>query len=206
MPASAPVPDDLRVYASVALALFGGGLVVLILIVLMQRPAFALIERLLKPVAPGLTTRVLGLLGSFIDGLRALKSPGQIALFVLLTAAFWLINGYTAWMLAISYIPDLPSMSGPFAMSVVVFAIMIPAGPAFAGTLEAGFKFGLAPFGVAAGPAAAVALAYHAVQLVLMAMLAGVGFMLAEPGQVAPAASSTGQRRDAEPIGETPAT
>ncbi len=183
LPASAPIPDDLRVYATMALVLFGGGLVILVLIVLMKRPAFALIERILRPVAPGLASRLLGLLGAFIDGLKALNSPGRAILFVLLTATFWLINGFATWWLATTYIPDLPVSAGPFAISVVVFAIMIPAGPAFAGTLEAGFKFGLAPYGVAPGPTAALALAHHAVQLVLMAILAGLGFAAAEPNQ-----------------------
>ena len=199
LPASAQVPDDLRTYASIALGLFGGGLVVLVLIVLMQRPAFALIQRLLRPVAPGLASRLLGLLGAFIDGLKALKSPGRLALFVALTATFWLINGFATWWLATTYIPDLPVWAGPFSISVVVFAIMIPAGPAFAGTLEAGFKFGLAPYGVAAGPAGALALAHHAVQLVLMAILAGLGFMAAEPGQTRRAGTPPEREPDPEP-------
>ncbi len=200
MPASAPVPDDLRTYAMIALVLFGGAFIVLILTVIMQRPAFALIERLLKPVAPGLSDRVLGLLGAFIDGLKALKTPGQLALFIALTCAFWLINGFATWYLATTYIPDLPVWAGPFATSVVIFAIMIPAGPAFAGTLEAGFKFGLAPYGVAAGPSAALALANHAILLTTMALLAGVGFMAAEPGQVAKASKA-----DADPAPEATA-
>ena len=201
LPASAPIPDDLRTYATIALVLFGGGLIALVLIVLMRRPAFALIERMLQPIAPGLAARILGLLGAFIEGLSALKSGGRLVLFVVLTAVYWLINGVATWMLAITYIPELPLIAGPFAISVVVFAIMIPAGPAFAGTLEAGFKFGLVPFGVAAGPAGALALAHHAVQLVMMAMLAGAGFLAAEPAQTR---KSVGARRPDHPTGSEP--
>lgn len=186
LPADAPVPDDLRTYSMLALMLFGGALIVLIAIVMIRRPALALIERLMKPIAPGVTDKVLGLLGAFIDGLAPVRSGGRLVLFFVLTVVYWLINGFSTWMLATSYIDDLPVMAGPFAITVVVFAIMIPAGPAFAGTLEAGFKFGLAPFGITAGPAGALALAHHAVQLVMMAILVGFGFMVAEPGQTGP--------------------
>ncbi|MEO1335379.1 MAG: lysylphosphatidylglycerol synthase transmembrane domain-containing protein, partial [Myxococcota bacterium] len=206
LPENAPVPADLRFYATIALVLFGGGLITLVLITLMQRPAFALIRRFVRPLAPGLVDRVLNLLDAFVEGLRALKSAGRLASFFVLTAAFWLINGFATWMLALTYIPDLPILAGPFCTSVVVFAIMIPAGPAFAGTLEAGFKFGLAPYGVAAEPAGALALANHAIQLVMMAVLAGVGFMAAEPGQTQRREKNEDAPAGADPLSRTVAS
>ena len=202
MPADAPIPDALRNYSLMALALFGGGLIVLILITLMRRPAFAVIKAILTPFAPGLASRVLGLLGAFIDGLGVLRTPGRIGLFFILTAAFWLINGFATWMLAATYVPELPLWAGPFVVGVMVFAVMIPAGPAFAGTLEAGVKFGLAPYGIAAGPAGAVALALHALQLVVMALLAGIGFLAAEPGQTRRLNPQDDLDKDLEAIGE----
>jgi uncharacterized membrane protein YbhN (UPF0104 family) len=66
-------------------------------------------------------------------------------------------------------------------VSCVVFAVTAPAGPAFAGTLEAGYRLGLAPFGVSPADAAVVALVTHAAQLVMMAGFAVLGFRLARP-------------------------
>ena len=183
LPESAPVPDELRAFSLAALALFGGALVFLVLACVARRPALSLVERLMTPLPTAVTTRVLGLLDTFIDGVMVLGTPGRIASFVGLSLLFWGGNGLTTWYLIQSYIPGVPVLSGPFTISVVVFAIMIPAGPAFAGTLEAGFRFGLAPFGIAASAAAVAALAMHALQLVQMAVLAGAGFVSAEPRQ-----------------------
>lgn len=183
LPESAPIPDDLRTFSLAALVLFGGGLVGLIMACVAKRPALALTERLLAPISAPLATKVMGLMETFIDGVMVLRTPGRIAGFVGLSLVFWLANGTLTWLLAQSYIENLPFLAGPFSISVVVFAIMIPAGPAFAGTLEAGFKFGLAPFGVLANSALVVAVAFHAVQLVQMALLAGAGFLAAERRQ-----------------------
>ena len=57
---------------------------------------------------------------------------------------------------------------------------MIPAGPAFAGTMEAGFRLGLTPYGVTSSEAAVVAIAAHALHLILMAAFAGAGMMVAD--------------------------
>ncbi|MCA9551420.1 MAG: flippase-like domain-containing protein [Myxococcales bacterium] len=183
LPASAPVPDDLRTFSLAALVLFGGALVFLVLACVARRPALSLVERLLSPISETLASRVLGLLDTFIHGVMVLRTPARILGFVSLSLLYWLLNGLVTWYLAQSYIPELPVLAGPFTISVVVFAIMIPAGPAFAGTLEAGCRFGMAPFGIDASAAAVVALAMHALQLVLMAILAGAGFMAAESRQ-----------------------
>lgn len=185
LPASAPVPEDLRGYAMLALGLFGGAFVVLILMCLARQRALSLLERLLSPISAGLAERVVGLLSTFMDGAVVLKTPSRLLAFVALTAAYWLLNGTATWFLAQTYMPGLPWMSGPFATSVVVFAIMIPAGPAFAGTLEAGFRFGLAPFSGTAVAIATLALCFHAVQLMFMAATAGLGFLAADQSLLA---------------------
>lgn len=185
LPESAPVPDDLRTFSLGALVLFGGALVFLIVACVAKGPALRIVERVLAPISSSFATKVLGLLETFIEGVMVLRTPGRIVSFVGLSLVFWVANGLLTWMVAQSYVDGLAVLAGPFTMSVVVFAIMIPAAPGFAGTLEAGFKLGLAPFSVLADDAFVIALAFHAVQLVQMALLAGVGFMTAESKQAA---------------------
>ncbi len=195
MPASTPLDDRVRGGANLALIVFGGMLIVLVLMVIRRNQAFALVRAILKPVSPAIADRLLGLLGAFIDGLSALRSPGRVLLFIVLTVAFWTLNGLLTWFLAVSYLPELQGQpsSGLFVNSVVVFAIMIPSGPAFAGVFEVGFKYGLAPY-LAAGagtaenldlaPALGVAVAMHVVQGVVMLILGLIGYAAAEPGQL----------------------
>lgn len=183
LPETAPIPDDLRTFSMAALVVFGGGLVCLIMACVAKRPALAITDRLLSPISPTFAAKIMGLMETFIDGVMVLRTPGRIVSFVALSLVFWLSNGAITWVLAQSYVDGLPFLAGPFSISVVVFAVMIPAGPAFAGTLEAGIKFGMAPFGVLANSALVVAVAFHAVQLIQMAIIAGVGFMAAERRQ-----------------------
>ena len=117
----------------------------------------------------------------FLEGLRPLYQPSRLLLFVLLTAVYWGINGLTTTMLAQSYGIDVPLIAGPFAVVIVVFAVTLPAGPAFAGTLQVGFLMGLKPFGVSAADAALVAVAIHMVQIVTQALILGLGFLTADP-------------------------
>lgn len=183
LPETAKVPDDLRTFSIAALVLFGGALVFLIVASVARRPALRLVDRILSPISTGLATKVMGLLETFIDGVMVLRTPGRITSFIGLSLVFWLCSGLLTYMLAVSYLDALPLLAGPFVTSVVVFAIMIPAGPGFAGTLEAGFKLGLAPFGVPVDKILVVALAFHAIQVVQLAIIAGAGFLSAEGKQ-----------------------
>lgn len=183
LPSSSPIPDQLQSLATVALVGFGGALGVLVLATLFRNTAVQIFRRVLGPISPKLADKVVGLLSTFTDGILALRSPARIAGFFGLSLAYWLLNGTSTWWLSTSYAQGLPWLAGPFTISVVVFAITIPAGPAFAGTLEAGFKLGLGAFGISASTAVAAAIAVHASTLLLLAGLAGAGLLLAEPNQ-----------------------
>jgi uncharacterized protein (TIRG00374 family) len=183
LPATAQLPEELRALSRLALVGFGGGLVFLMAASFAREWALGLVSRVLTPISSGLAGKVLSLLSSFLDGIAALASPGRVLGFLLLTAAYWGVNGVTTAMLARSFGMDVSPLAGVFTVSVVVFAVMIPSGPAFAGTLEAGIRLGLTPFGARPESVAVLALTAHATQLAIMALLAGLGFLLAEPSQ-----------------------
>lgn len=183
MPESAPIPDQIRLLSKVAFAVFGGAVVVLGAIGYLQEPALQFTRRLLTPISEALATRVDELLRTFLVGLRPLMNAKRLVSFVLLTATYWAINGAATWQLASSYGIELPFIAGPFAISVLVFAVMVPAGPAFAGTMEVGFKAGLAPFQVGPENSALVAIAAHVTLIVVLSVIMGVGFLTAEPTQ-----------------------
>jgi uncharacterized membrane protein YbhN (UPF0104 family) len=180
LPASASLAPELRGVAFVMLAAFGGGLLLLAAAYVARGPVLGLVEKIIGRVSPKVAKRVVDLISMFLDGLVAIGSWPKFLAFLLLTAVYWGINGWSCWFLATSYGIEVPAIAGWFAVSCVVFAITVPAGPAFAGTLEAGYRVGMAPFGVSASDAALVAVVTHVVQLFLLAAYAGLGLQLAD--------------------------
>ncbi len=177
---SETIKPEIRHLSQIALVGFGGGMIFLVAAYFARGPVLAGLRMVVSPLSRGLADKLVGLTSTFIDGLSALGTTTRFLSFVALTAFFWILNGAATWMLANSYIGDLPLSSGVFAICCTVFAVMIPAGPAFAGTMEAGFRLGLTPYGVDASEAAVVAIAAHALHLVLMASFAGIGMLAAE--------------------------
>lgn len=183
MPASAPIPEQLRNALIFPLVFFGGGIAFLVVAFLQRPRMLGLLEKVLGRFSPPLATKVVALTSTFLDGLVAIGSWKRVAAFLALTALYWTVNGWGAYYLANSYGVSVPLMAGPFAIATVVFAVTVPAGPAFAGVLEAGFKLGLAPFGVSASDAMLVALVAHVLQLVMLALYAFIGLQAAESSQ-----------------------
>jgi uncharacterized membrane protein YbhN (UPF0104 family) len=182
LPADA-IPGEVRALSQLALGGFGGGLLFLVAAYFARQPVLGLLEKIVSPISKALATKLVHLTSTFLDGLTAVGTAPRFLAFLGLTAFFWLSNGVATWILASSYVGTLPLAAGSFAICTTVFAVMIPAGPAFAGTLEAGFRLGLTPYGVASSETAVIALASHAVHLVMMAAFAGAGLLAAEPGQ-----------------------
>ncbi|MCB9648918.1 MAG: flippase-like domain-containing protein [Deltaproteobacteria bacterium] len=179
LPGNAEVPQELATFATGALVVFGGGFVFMIVTVMAKNPAFALIRRLVGPISQSLATRIITLLDAFIVGASVLKAPLRLLAFVVITALYWALTAALVWIVADAYLPGTPFLLGPVTASITTFTIMIPAGPAFAGTLEVGMRLGMAPFGVTPAQAAVVALAFHAIQVVGMAVIGGVGLLSA---------------------------
>ena len=81
------------------------------------------------------------------------------------------------YLLADSYVGGLPVLSGWLTICIVVFAVMIPAGPAFLGPFEIGFVLGLKVYGVDRSISAVVAIVAHVLTIVFFALFVGIGFL-----------------------------
>ena len=183
VPESSPIPAELTQLSTGAAIAFGGGLVFLILAAVWRGPVLGLTKLILERISPSLAERVVGLISTFLDGLAALGSPWRAFLYIALTIGYWSGSGLLIWLLAANYQPELPVVSGLFTISVLVFAVMIPAGPAFAGTFELGFKFGFGAFGLDPSSIIVIAVIAHVVQLLSMGIFLCAGIIAAEPNQ-----------------------
>lgn len=183
VPENSSLPDELTQLSTGAAVAFGGALIFLVAAAFAREPVLGLTGSLLRRISPVFAERVVGLISTFLEGLAALGNLWRACAYIALTVAYWVGNGLLTWMLAASYQPDLPVVSGLFTISVLVFAVMIPAAPAFAGTFQLGFKLGFGAFGLDASSTVVISVVAHLMQLVMMASLVGLGLMAAEPGQ-----------------------
>jgi uncharacterized protein (TIRG00374 family) len=179
LPSSAALAPELRPVAFVMLAGFGGLLVFLVAAYVARTPVLGLLERIVGRISPNVAKKIVDLMAMFLDGVAAIASWRRFLSFLFLSAVYWTLTAWTCYFIANAYGVAFPMLGAWFAITCVVFAITVPAAPGFAGTLEAGYRVGMAPFGVSASDAALVAIVIHVVTLVMLAIYAGVGVQLA---------------------------
>ncbi|MBI2372980.1 MAG: flippase-like domain-containing protein [Deltaproteobacteria bacterium] len=182
IPGGSALPEQVQTLSRVALVGFGGASLVLVVMALMRERAVAMAKHVLSPLPAAIAKKLLELISSFLEGVHALASVRRSFMFVLLTAIYWAASGWSFSLIAASYGLELPLIAGPFTVSALVFTVMIPAAPGFAGTYELGVRLGLAPFGVSGQDAAVVAVASHIVQLGIQALILGAGLLAVERG------------------------
>ena len=179
LPANADVPSEIRVGAKIALVLFGGGCGALLIIGYIGDKAIDWVHRILGRFSMSLATKVSELLESFLVGLKPLGQLKSAFFFVLLTVAYWGLNGLVTGLLIQSYGIEVPLLAGPFTVSVLVFAVMVPAGPAFIGPMQAGFRAGLAAYAVSATDALVVGITAHLATVLCFSVILAAGFLAA---------------------------
>jgi uncharacterized protein (TIRG00374 family) len=172
--------------ARIAVILFGGALVLLIVLryrtpalITVVRRAFAFVR------LSSLENRFDGLLTSFSEGLSAVTSAGQMVTLLAITALIWTTEAGMVWGLAAALGLSVGLKSAVVASAVLGLGLMIPAAPGGLGTYE---LFGTEAFkmvGVAAGSALALTIVIHAWVFTLnialgVCMLAVQGISLAQ--------------------------
>ncbi len=112
-----------------------------------NRPrAVALTHRVLDPLSPRLAERASGMMDAFIHGLRLVPSRRKVALFFLLTALYWAVNGLGLQLFARSFDLHIGLVDAYTVLGVLVVGVMIPAGPGMVGTFQAAVVGGLSLF------------------------------------------------------------
>ena len=103
-------------------------------------------HRLLDPISPRLAGRAAGMVDAFIHGLRLVPSKGKVALFFVLTFAYWAVNGVGMQLLGRGFGFHLDFVQAFTVLGVLVVGVMIPAGPGMVGTFQAAVILSLSLF------------------------------------------------------------
>jgi glycosyltransferase 2 family protein len=110
---------------------------------------------------------------AFVQGLGAIRRPGQAAAALACTVVSWLVLGVSFWCLMIGFRLHLPLLAGLLVVIATGLAFIIPAAPAAAGVFEAAGLAATSAYGVPTSRALAYVLVLHVLN-VLPYLVAGV--------------------------------
>lgn len=168
---------SLRAGALVALVVFASALALLIVAYLSKPHAVRFVHGVAGLLSKGLANRLSGMMEAFIDGLKAMPSAGALLRFLLLTIAYWGVNGFYYYLMAEAFgLTSLIDLAGAYAMmAAVAVGMMIPNSPANVGSFWYFLLLPVALYGApeSAGTPLAFALAVWALMLLQYALFAG---------------------------------
>ncbi len=173
------VPAEIRWWGWGLLALFVFVLVLLVLAYRYPEKTVRLFRRVFAFLPARLNERLCSMLSAFIGGMRGLPNARLLFEFVLVTIAYWVMNGLGMLLCfgAFSGLMHLGWLEAFTGMAVLCVGLMIPAGPAMIGNFQYFLQLGLSLF-VGAEVLAAQGAAYA---VVLWAMQVGQQVLFALP-------------------------
>jgi glycosyltransferase 2 family protein len=146
VPEGTPGLHFLRMGGLAVFGIFGALLAFLVVAYRNRSLAVRITHRLLDPVSPRLATRASGMMDAFIHGLRLVPSRSKVALFFVLTAVYWCLNGWGMGVLALAFDIHLTLIQSFTVLGVLVVGVMIPSGPGMVGTFQAATVLGMSLF------------------------------------------------------------
>ena len=161
------------------LVFLGLGIVVVVLLA-RERLALSLLEVGLRTLPEQIGKRLMGMAESGMLGLRVLRVPGELPTIAACSAAVWLCEAASYFLIIRSFNLPLGGTSHLFAavlvLVVVNLGIMVPSAPGYIGTFHFFVVLALSAFGVGREAALGVALVSHAMQYVMITGL-GLAFL-----------------------------
>jgi hypothetical protein len=180
VPLRLALPTGAPTLVALAVILFGGALLGLILLLAREDIALTIVRALTRGMPRALAAQIEKMVNAFVGGLHAFKSAGNVAAIGALSLGVWSLDAlaYLALLSAFGALPEisLRAAAAPLMTGIINLGIMIPAAPGGLGPYEAAGVFALSAFDVNQTLAASVALAAHAVQYFMITGL-GLFFM-----------------------------
>lgn len=146
-----------------AVALLGGLVAVLVLLLAFPARVVRLGERIARRVLPeGTARRVAQGLESFLQALSVARDPVLLAKALAWSVFFWFWHGLSFWLGMLAFDIDAGMVAAFFTEAVVGFGVALPAAPGFFGTFHASVAFALdTVYRVGEIPTLAFAYGYH---------------------------------------------
>ncbi len=165
-----------------ALAALGGGAIVVVLVTTGLGPLIRGLRWSARRFL-GREPAVLDLLDRFAGGLDGSRRRRVVALAALISAAAWVLDMLTFWLVARSLGVDLTLAVALLVAAITVLSTAVPAAPGYVGTFELAAASAAGAFGIPGAEALALALLAHAMTVIPIA-LAGATALLALGGNL----------------------
>jgi uncharacterized protein (TIRG00374 family) len=186
---SLPVPDWAREGALVSGALFGGVLVVMLIMVWQRRLVLRLAGAVLAKIPRLDRAKWVGVLGHVLDGFAVLQPGLPLAMVLLWSIAGWLCSALTLYLGLKTFVPDASMAQALFVTVVTTFVLLLPATPSGLGPMQLGIQQALMAFSVNSNVALSFAIVFHVMEIAVMDLF-GVICLLREAGSWAKAKES----------------
>ena len=185
-----PLAEWLRGLAKVMAVIFLGGLVVLWVAAHFTDITQRLVGLSLRFLPPPLQTRATTLVGLFLEGLSALRSPGVLGAVLITSILTWAAEAAMYWVIFWSFDLGQPYPIFLLTASVANLAITLPSSPGGIGPFDFFVKKAVMLVGVADGMATAYTILLRAV-LHLPVILLGLVFLWLQQISLAEVARQT---------------
>jgi uncharacterized protein (TIRG00374 family) len=160
-----PLPALVQTVGQAGLAILVLGALVLFLLLSRSERSTRLVTSISVRVSPRFAQRVVGILGRFVEGLRALQEWRRSLMALLLTIPLWLLLAVSFYYLGLAALIPLPWTSYAFPVVVIALAASIPNPPWNVGMLEILSITSLGVYGVASSQALAFVVLMRAMRL-----------------------------------------
>lgn len=186
MGGSVPVPDWARQGAVISGILFGGALIVMLIMVWQRRIVLRLAEKVIAKIPRLNTEKWMRVAGHVLDGFAVLQPGKPLVMVLFWSITGWLCSALTFYLALRAFVPDAPFSFSLFTTVVTTFVLLLPATPGSLGTLQLGIQKSLAVFGVAESIGLSFAIVFHVMEIIAMDVL-GIICLLREAGSWAKA-------------------
>jgi len=155
------------------------GFAVLLFLASQRKRTLIIARRFVSRLTPLRRWNVVGWLEHFLDGLKPLTQPRDLAQVLLLTGASWVCSLLSGYVLMIAFFGHGDWATTCLFSAAASLAVAVPAVPGNLGTYEVSILLALRAmgFGEPAATAAAFAVAVHAVNLLVNSSLGVYGFI-----------------------------
>ncbi len=208
MAGSVPVPQWARQGALVSGVLFGGALIVMLIMVWQRRAVLRLAGSILRRLPRLDGEKWIKVVGHVLDGFAVLQPGLPLVMVLIWSIAGWLCSALTFDLALRAFVPNPPFAYSLFTTVITTFVLLLPATPGGLGPLEVGIRESLLLFGVPAEVGVSFAIVFHVMEIIVMDIL-GLICLLREAGSWTKARESlrsvTSQAEaQPEPVAVTP--
>jgi glycosyltransferase 2 family protein len=163
---------SLSALATGGAALFGGMLLLALIVVHRPAPWLALLGRVTHRLFPAsVADRLTHWAEGIVSGLTVLKSPTRFAGVVLWSVVLWTVNAAAFAVCFRAFALDVPLEAALLLQGIIGFGVAVPSTPGFVGVFEAATRVTLAAYAVDPSRAVSYALTYHVTTFIPITVL-----------------------------------